>query len=92
MKRDLNRVQDPSNVQPIDNNPIYLLNDSDCEKRSRYRDSARYQQALREKEYSKWTRYTINDHETNHDKYYEVLELYKEKRENNLSFENLFSK
>ena len=50
MKRDLNMVKDPSNVQPIDDDPIDLLNDSDSEKkRSRYRDSARYQQAEREK-------------------------------------------
>ena len=49
MKRDLNMVKDPSNVQPIVDDPIDLLNDSDSEKRSRYRDSARYQQAEREK-------------------------------------------
>ena len=87
MKKHLKELQEESNVQPIDNDPIDLLNDSDSEKRSRYRDSARYQQALKEKEYSKWTRYMINDHETTHDNYYEVLEIYKEKRENNLSCE-----
>ena len=62
MKQDLKTVQDPSNLQLIDNDPIDLLYNSDSEKRSRYRDIARYQQALREKEYSKWTRYIINDH------------------------------
>jgi hypothetical protein len=29
----------------------------------------------------------INDHETTHDNYYEVLAIYQEKRENNLSCE-----
>ena len=87
MKKHLKELQDESNVQPIDNDPIDLLNDSDSEKRSRYRDSARYQQALKEKEYSKWTRYMINDHETTHDNYYEVLEIYKEKRENKRNME-----
>ena len=52
MKWDLNLVRDPWNVQSIDNDPIDLLNESYSEKRSRYGGSARYQQALRENEYS----------------------------------------
>ena len=43
MTRDLKELQDQSNVQPIDNDPIDFLNNSDSEKRSRNRDSARYQ-------------------------------------------------
>ena len=62
MKKDLNTVQDLLNLQPTDNDPMDLLYDSDSEKRSRYRDIARYQQALREKEYSKWTGFIISYH------------------------------
>jgi len=32
----------------------------------------------------------INDHETNHDNYYEVLELYHEKRKKNYQLKNSF--